>query len=103
LTLTLSLLAATASADSEEALALMLSKEKGNCVTCHEFEGASQTGNIGPKLANIASKYPDIKQLQTYLWNPLQKNPNTIMPPFGKHSILSEDEIETISKFLQTL
>jgi sulfur-oxidizing protein SoxX len=78
---------------------------KGNCLACHQFpgdSGANTQANIGPPLLAIRSRYPDRTQLRSRLWDPMLTNPNTVMPPFGKHKILSGDEIELIIDYLYT-
>ena len=78
---------------------------KGNCLACHQFPGDSKAdtlANIGPPLLAIRSRFPDRAQLRGRLWDPMQTNPNTVMPPFGKHRILSSDEIELIIDYLYT-
>ncbi len=78
---------------------------KGNCLACHTFPGDSRANtlaNIGPPLLAIRSRFPDRAQLRGRLWDPMQTNPNTVMPPFGKHRILSRDEIELIIDYLYT-
>jgi sulfur-oxidizing protein SoxX len=78
---------------------------KGNCLACHRFPGDSKANtlaNIGPPLLAIRSRFPDREQLRGRLWDPMQTNPNTVMPPFGKHRILSREEIELIIDYLYT-
>jgi sulfur-oxidizing protein SoxX len=78
---------------------------KGNCLACHQFpmdSRANTLANIGPPLLAIRSRFPDRAQLRGRLWDPMQTNPNTVMPPFGKHRILSGDEIELIIDYLYT-
>jgi len=78
---------------------------KGNCLACHQFPGDSRANtlaNIGPPLMAIRSRFPDRTLLRSRLWDPMQTNPNTVMPPFGKHKILSGEEIELIIDYLYT-
>jgi sulfur-oxidizing protein SoxX len=78
---------------------------KGNCLACHQFpgdSGANTLANIGPPLLAIRSRFPDRTLLRSRLWDSMQTNPNTVMPPFGKHKILSGDEIELIIDYLYT-
>ena len=78
---------------------------KGNCLACHKFptdSRANTLANIGPPLLAIRSRFPDRAQLRGRLWDSTQTNPNTVMPPFGKHRILSSDEIELIIDYLYT-
>jgi sulfur-oxidizing protein SoxX len=78
---------------------------KGNCLACHQFPGdpgANTLANIGPPLLAIRSRFPERALLRSRLWDPMRTNPNTVMPPFGKHQILSRDEIELIIDYLYT-
>jgi sulfur-oxidizing protein SoxX len=78
---------------------------KGNCLACHQFPGdpaANTLANIGPPLIAIRSRFPERAQLRSRLWDPMRTNPNTVMPPYGKHGILSSNEIELIIDYLYT-
>ena len=78
---------------------------KGNCLACHKFPGdsmANTLADIGPPLQAIRSRFPDRARLRGRLWDPMQTNANTVMPPFGKHRILTRDEIELIIDYLYT-
>ena len=48
-------------------------------------------------------RFPDREALRQQIWDPTARNPNTMMPPFGKHEILSDEEIEAIVDYLYTL
>jgi len=82
---------------------LAFDRGKGNCLTCHEIKGGDLAGSIGPELKDIKSKYPDRKDLVAILTDETQRNPQTVMPPFGRNRILTEQEINAIVDFLQTL
>jgi len=78
-------------------------RKKGNCLACHAIEGGRLPGNIGPPLVNMKDRYPDKSQLRAQIWDATKNNPNTIMPPFGRHAILSEEEIDKVVEFIHTL
>jgi sulfur-oxidizing protein SoxX len=89
--------------------ALFAEERKGNCSACHKtpsdapMKGAS---GIGPPLESIRQKYPgaaDRARLRDAIVDPGKRNPGTIMPPYGKHRILTETEIDAIVAFLETL
>ena len=42
-------------------------------------------------------------QLREQIWDATIANPNTIMPPFGKHRILTEKEVDLITEFVYSL
>ena len=79
---------------------------KGNCLACHAMPGdasAVTSANIGPPLVAIRARFPDREQLRRQIWDAGLINPDTVMPPFGKHRILTADEIELIVDYLYTL
>ena len=78
-------------------------RKKGNCLACHQIADGSLAGNIGPPLAAMKSRFPDKAKLHAQIWNPSKDNKNTMMPPFGLHSILSEDEIDKVVEFIYSL
>ena len=82
---------------------LAFDRGKGNCLTCHEIKGGDLPGTIGPALKDIKSKYPDRNDLVAILYDETKRNPQTMMPPFGRNRILTEQEISAIVDFLQTL
>jgi L-cysteine S-thiosulfotransferase len=82
---------------------LAFDRTKGNCLSCHEINGGDLPGSIGPALKDIKSKYPDRNDLVAILTDKTKRNPQTAMPPFGRNRILTEQEINAIVDFLQTL
>jgi len=109
-TLALALLIGTASASAAHAQSaaaegqkIAFDRSKGNCLTCHEIKGGDLPGTIGPPLKDIKSKYPDRSELVAILTDETKRNPQTVMPPFGRNRILTEQEINAVVDFLQTL
>ena len=82
---------------------LAFDRGKGNCLTCHVIKGGDLPGTIGPALKDIKSKYPDRNDLVAILYDETKRNPQTVMPPFGRNRILTDQEINAIVDFLQTL
>jgi len=78
-------------------------RKKGNCTACHAYEGANMPGNIGPPLVAMKARYPDKQKLYDQIWDATKANPNTMMPPFGKHEILSDKDIKLITEWVYTL
>jgi sulfur-oxidizing protein SoxX len=94
---------AVAQSAVSEGQKLAFDRSKGNCLTCHEIKGGDLPGSIGPSLKDIKSKYPDRNDLVAILTDETKRNPLTPMPPFGRNRILTEQEINAIVDFLQTL
>jgi sulfur-oxidizing protein SoxX len=78
-------------------------RKKGNCLACHMIAGGSLPGNIGPPLVAMKARFPDKAGLRAQIWDPTVANPNTIMPPFGKHQILNEKEVDLVTEFIYSL
>jgi sulfur-oxidizing protein SoxX len=81
---------------------LAFDRGKGNCLTCHVIKGGDLPGTIGPKLEDLKSRY-DRTELIAIVSDETKRNPQTVMPPFGRNRILTEQEINAIVDFLQTL
>jgi len=83
--------------------ALAMSRSKGNCLACHAFDDGELPGNIGPVLAYMQQRFPDKAQLRAQIWDASVRNPDTVMPPFGRHGILSEEEIDLVVDYIHSL
>ncbi len=78
-------------------------RKLGNCLACHQIEGADMPGNIGPPLVGMQARFPDKAKLRAQIWDSTKANPNTMMPPFGKHAILTDDQINKVLEYIYTL
>lgn len=77
--------------------------KKGNCLACHKAVGGTLPGDIGPELINMSSRYSDKTKLRSQIWDATSNNPDTIMPPFGRNKILTDDEIDFLTEFVNSL
>ena len=96
----MSIASADAIADGKK---VAFDRKKGNCLACHMIAGGSLPGNIGPPLIAMKARYPDKAKLRAQIWDATEANPNSIMPPFGKHMILTEKEVDLITEFIHSL
>ncbi len=78
-------------------------RKKGNCLACHMIPGGDLPGNVAPPLIQMKARFPDAEALKKQIWDAREKNPHTIMPPFGTHNILSASEIDLLVEYLYTL
>lgn len=90
-------------ADIAKGKKIAFNKKKGNCLACHQIAGGQLPGNIGPPLVAMKARFPDFNALKAQISDARTKNPNTFMPPFGPHNILSTRDIRLITKFIHTL
>ncbi|MDH5300906.1 MAG: sulfur oxidation c-type cytochrome SoxX [Gammaproteobacteria bacterium] len=86
-----------------EGKSISFDPQRGNCLACHAIESGEHPGNIGPPLVNMKERYPNKQRLRAQIWDATLKNPNTIMPPYGRHLILTEDELNKVVDFIHTL
>lgn len=73
-------------------------KQYGNCVACHNIEGAKGYGNIGPDLTNykeyfVDSKVRDAKWVYQKIADPRIDNANTHMTVNLVNGLMSEREV----------
>jgi sulfur-oxidizing protein SoxX len=87
----------------EKGKAVAFDRKKGNCLACHAMDDGTLPGNIAPPLISMKLRYPDKQKLHDQIWDATVANPNTIMPPFGRHRIISEEEIDQIVEYVYTL
>jgi sulfur-oxidizing protein SoxX len=81
---------------------LAFDRGKGNCLTCHDIQGGASPGNAGPPLADMRKRFSDRKELTAIVFDETKRNPLTLMPPFGRNLILTQQEIESVVDFLYT-
>jgi sulfur-oxidizing protein SoxX len=93
------LAAAAAPSDGEQ---LAYDRAKGNCLTCHDIKGGDSPGNVGPALTDMKKRYPVRADLVAIISDETKRNPLTVMPPFRRNLILTDQEIEAIVDFLYT-
>jgi len=76
---------------------------RGNCLACHQIPGdrtAVSLADIGPVLAHMRERFPDRAMLRAQIWDSTARNPQTVMPPFGKHKVLTEEEIDAVVDYI---
>jgi L-cysteine S-thiosulfotransferase len=96
----------TAIATVAKGRAIFLDERKGNCAACHKAPNDSTIktqSNIGMALEAVKARYPDRAKLRDAIWDLSKTVPNTIMPPYGKNRILSDDEIDALVIYLETI
>ena len=103
LVLTLFLESNAYSGDIEEGKKLAFDRKKGNCLACHMIDDGELAGNNGPPLIAMKARFPDREVLFNQIWDPTETNPNSFMPPFGKHGAITKTEINKIIEYLYTL
>lgn len=79
------------------------SQERGNCLACHRMPAdplAVTEATLGPVLQGVQKRFPDRAQLRAQIWDPAARNPDTLMPRYGRHRILTETEIDAVTDFI---
>ena len=94
------LLAEEAQSVLEQGKELAFDRRKGNCLACHMIAGGDLPGNIGPPLVAMKMRYPDKAKLRAQIYDATVANPQSSMPPFGRHGILTDKEIDLVTEFI---
>lgn len=92
-----------ASSPIAEGKRLTMERSKGNCLACHRIEDGELPGTLGPPLVAMKLRFPDREALNQQICDATVRNPNTRMPPFCRHRILTNEEVELIIDYLYTL
>ncbi|MEW8467435.1 MAG: sulfur oxidation c-type cytochrome SoxX [Candidatus Thiodiazotropha sp.] len=87
----------------EEGKKIAFDRKKGNCLACHNIVNAPSPGNIAPALVAMKARYASKEELRMQIWDATIKNPESALPPFGKHGILSEADLEKVVEYVWTL
>lgn len=87
----------------EKGKTLAFNKKKGNCLACHLIPGGDQPGNIAPPLVGMKGRFPDKSKLRAQISEPRTANPDSMMPPFSAHGVLSEKEIDLVVDYVHSL
>lgn len=85
---------------------LAFSGKKGNCLACHAMPSVSDAvpaGNIAPPLIAMKARFPDRAALKSQIEDAARKNPKTMMPPYGRNSILTQSEIDLLVDYIHSL
>ena len=88
-----------AASAADEGKKISFSKKKGNCLACHMMGDGISPGNIAPPLVAIQSRFSKEK-LRAQIWDATVANGESPMPPFGRHKILSESDLDKVVEYV---
>lgn len=96
---------ALAAGDDRVALGreMAFDRAKGNCLACHRIEDGELPGTLGPPLLAMQLRFPDRAVLKQQICDATIRQPDSRMPPFCRHGILTEEEVDLIVDYLYTL
>lgn len=95
-----------ASAQTAAVPEAFLRADKGHCAACHQLpegHGPASRADLGPKLEGARMRALGREGLRRAIGDPASANPDTVMPPFGRHRILEAVEIERLVDYLHAL
>ncbi|HEX4781668.1 MAG TPA: sulfur oxidation c-type cytochrome SoxX [Usitatibacter sp.] len=88
------------------ALELFVQRGKGHCIACHQLPagvGPATRSDLGPALDGTRMRALGKEAMRRVISDPTAANPETVMPPYGKHHILEPAEIDRLVEFLDAL
>jgi sulfur-oxidizing protein SoxX len=92
-----------AASDIEKGKDIAMDRGKGNCIACHYLPEGESPGKIGPALVAIQGRYENKEKLREQIYDATVANPESSMPPFGKHKILTDEEFEQVVEYVWSL
>lgn len=99
-------LAASALAQHAPVPQAFVRADKGHCIACHQLPegvGPATRADLGPRLEGPRMRELGRARLREAIHDPQVANPDTVMPPFGRHRILDAREIDALVEFLHAL
>ena len=87
----------------DEGRKLAFDRKAGNCLACHMIPEGNSPGTIGPPLLSMQTRYDDKAKLRAQIWDATAVNPDSAMPPFGRHKILSEKQLDAVVEYIWSL
>lgn len=86
-----------------EGKAIAFDRNKGNCLSCHMIDDGELPGNSAPPLMMMQTRFPERAALREQIYDAGTRNPDTVMPPYGRHRILSEEELDLVVDYIHSL
>jgi sulfur-oxidizing protein SoxX len=83
--------------------AIAFDRQTGNCLACHVIDDGDLPGNGGPPLVAMRVRFPDRAVLRAQIWDATVRNPDSVMPPYGRNLILTEEEIDWVVDYIHSL
>jgi len=90
----------------QQALDLFTRPDKGYCISCHQLPagvGPEVLNDVGPRLEGSRMKTLGQDRIREIIDDATKANPDSVMPPFGRHRILDAREISRLAEFLIAL
>jgi sulfur-oxidizing protein SoxX len=89
-----------------DAAALFTRADKGRCIACHQLPdgaGPATRADLGPRLEGTRMRQLGREGIRQAIEDPMRANPDTVMPPYGRHRILDAAEIALLVDYLHAL
>jgi sulfur-oxidizing protein SoxX len=96
-------LSAADEAPLERGKAIAFNRNAGNCLSCHMMDDGELPGNSGPPLMQMQLRFPDRNVLREQIWDATVRNPTSVMPPYGRNHVLTEEEIDLVVDYVHSL
>lgn len=95
-----------AAAQAPTGAELFARADKGDCIACHQVPkgaGPATRADLGPALEGRRMRELGRAALRDLIVDPMRANPDTVMPPYGRHRILDNAEIDRVVDYLNAL
>lgn len=89
--------------DVQRGREIAVSPQRGNCVACHKLPGDDWPGTVGNSLLRYKHYEYTADRIYQQIYDPRIFNPSSVMPPFGSHNLLAEQDIRDLVAYLQSI
>src|SRR3954471_20698995 len=99
-------IAVPGAAQAPAAADLFARSDKGHCVACHQVAagaGPQSLADLGPRLEGSRMRELGKPGIRAVIEDPQRANPQTVMPPFGRHHVLDAAEIDRLVDYVYSL
>jgi L-cysteine S-thiosulfotransferase len=99
-------MAAAASAAAQQPPDAFVRPDKGHCIACHQLPASAapeSRNDVGPRLEGARMRELGRAALREIIDDASKRNPQTVMPPFGRHRLLDAGEIDRLAEYLHAL
>lgn len=89
--------------DPKRGREIAMTPKLGNCVACHRLPGDEWPGTVGNSLLQYKKYGYTADRIYQQIYDARLFNPQSVMPPFGSHNLLGDQDIRDLVAYLQSI
>lgn len=89
--------------DGKRGREIAMATTRGNCAACHQLPGDDWPGTVGNSLLQYKKYEYTAERIYQQIYDARVINPTSVMPPYGSHNLLSDQELRDLVAYLQSI